>query len=989
MRTLRHFLCAALVSVAFVAAAFAADSSRQRYDIPAGDAAEALKQFSAASGRETLFAAEVVRGVKTPAVQGELTPQEAIDALLTDTGLVATIDEKSGAIAVRRETPAETKNALSRPADAATAEPRRGSRVLADGTVQMEQFEVTGSRIRQGSVNAAGVNPVVTYTQKEIDRLGVTTLGDFTRRITQNVPTLGSSLQGAGLTSSSPFATDARTTLNLRGLGNNTTLVLVNGRRVPKTGQGFGTDDYDLGGIPLAAVERIEVLTDGASALYGADAIGGVVNVILRQSYYGAEVNFSYGNTFDSDTAERNVTFAGGARGGRLGIFVSGSWADANALARRDRPFSASDDKRPLGGSDFRRAGAGGTGRVFRSNGQPLPGLTTSQAGIPANQNGRSLTIASFVPTDGIVSAADLGPVHNAISPYRRRNLSLDLDLKVKDWLTFFASGRYSEAETHTTADSPLIVGLTIPANNPYNPFGIAVQFDRYFYELGPSDVTERTVTPAFAAGARGNIFSGWRYELGASQARTTRSFDQGVSRSFNLTQVVAALSDVANPLVVLHDSSVAGANTAGRLESFLLPSYYGEKPRTSTLDFKADGKLFQLPAGDVAAAFGGERRVEQLEFANPTATVATTTFRDSASRSVNAAFAEVAVPVLGGDWQLPLVDQFELTAAIRTDDYSDFGRSTVPRFGALWRPKPWVLFRATKSEGFKTPTLAQLYQSVSTFNRVFTATPGVNYALDPLRNYEPVLGNVLSTQGGNPNLKPEQSSTENLGLVIELPWVKGLSLSFDRYELEFTDRVGAVNPNDIVQFFPERVRRGPPLNDGFPVGKVTEVDFRAVNFARIDTTGYDARITWRVPTSHGEFTLEGAGSKVITYHQQSAPTAAPVNLGPQRPIRAIGSLFWAHRGWEAGVTWRYIDKFMASGRLISSSAEWDLQLSREFKGDSTQRSVWSKVKRDLRVSLSVFNVLDAEPPFANTPVGFTATDPRMARYVIAVRKKL
>ncbi len=294
-RTLSVFRALALGALLLVSVR--AEESKKSYDLAVGDAAATLKQFAEISGRETLFAAEIVRGVKTQPVKGTLTAQEALDALLADTGLFAARDAKTGAFAVRKgespNAPRADQMASVRPGQVTKAE---------DGTVEMGEYEVTGSRIR-GLLGEADFSPMVRFERREIEQLGIFSMGELSRLIPQAFSQgsyegvgFGGQQQGTVPTSDGSIASvlTQRTNINLRGLGAANTLVLINGRRMARSGNIRGSDGYDLTGIPIAAVERIEVVTDGSSAIYGSDAVGGVINIILRKNYSGTEATLSY-----------------------------------------------------------------------------------------------------------------------------------------------------------------------------------------------------------------------------------------------------------------------------------------------------------------------------------------------------------------------------------------------------------------------------------------------------------------------------------------------------------------------------------------------------------------------------------------------------------------------------------------------------------------------------------------------------------------------
>ena len=463
---------------ALLAVAARAEEPRKNYEIPAGDAAQTLKQFAQISGRETLFAAEVVRGVKTRPVKGSLTAREALEALLADTGLRATADARTGAFAVRRNDGDPAPNApraAQTDGDRPTSQATKGE----DGQIALEEFEVTGSRIRTLG-QEQGALPVFSIPQIELERRGVNRLAD----IRWAIPQLGAAIgfNDNLLNGGTSRAQQVGTSFNLRGLGGNSTLVLVDGRRIPHTGQeapggAGGREDFSVDGIPVSAIERIEILPEGAGAIYGSEAIAGVVNIILKKNYSGAEVRISYDNTFDSDVGQTTVSLTAGHRAGKLSTFVTASYENQNGLASRDRWFSASADPRVYGGTNaafFLSQPAGGPGSLASSS-QPqnpnqviLPGTSTNVVGIPVGSNGTTAANAAFT-----TPAAPFDPNRYSMSidPAERISFNLNAEYAARPWARVYVEGRASRFENDFVSPPVTLTFTTLPVGYPGNPF--------------------------------------------------------------------------------------------------------------------------------------------------------------------------------------------------------------------------------------------------------------------------------------------------------------------------------------------------------------------------------------------------------------------------------------------------------------------------------------------------------------------------------------
>jgi len=963
-----------------------AQETKRSFEIPAGKAEVTLKQFADQAGIQFFFSADKVAGVNTHAVKGEMSASDALGVMLAQTELLAVRDAMTGAYTIRRSVtlPEAEKNVPSRPANSGAA----SSSITADGTLVLDKVEVTGSRIR-GVLGEATVSPILIYTRQDIERTGVTSLADFKKYIPQL--SVGDPTRMDG--TSSGFSAQSRVTYNLRGIGNNSTLVLVDGRRLARSGQdgsSFGNDDFDLNGIPLSAVERIDVLLDGASAIYGADAMAGVINVILKKEYSGTEVELSYDNTFDKDAAVKRVSLTHGFRKNDFSLLLSASEEDTSALASADRSWTSSTDLRPYGGSDGRTVRSD-SGQLSVASGK-LPGLTTGVAGIPSGANGTSATAADYgaAPLAGLF---DAGQWTNSINPSHRESVMLRLSYDFWPWLQPFLDGRWNRTNITSKGQPPTLTLSTLPAGYPGNPFGVPVRLQKIFWDLGPTSQRYTAENPAATFGVKGDFHGNWHYE---ASGNWTRSDQQTVVRTgnFNTTLVNAAIAK--RSVLLAYDSLTGNPNPAGVLEA--LENKFGN-PETSddyTYDFNLSGSLLELPAGPVRVAAGTEYREEKVSFGRDPADPNYNAFVTSApTRNVWAGFAEVAVPVVGQKQQLPLLHQVEVQFAGRVDDYNDFGRGTSPRIGALWWPAKWLLLRGTHSKAFKAPILTQLYTPTQVANQTYTSTSTTAFT-DPLRNNSFVTGVIATTTGGNPNLRPEESTNDTVGIVFEVPRVKGLSLSVDYWDIAVTNRVGGVSLQDRIVLFPELFTRGPADGIG-TAGPVTAIDARSVNVAEFNTAGYDFRLTWEKRTPWGDFTLTSSATRTTKYEARpkaGAPALTTTIIG-QRPIRSVSSLYWNHRGLEAGVTATY-EQALALSSLASaqvpSTIQWDVSTGYDFDtGNLLHLDPQSWVGRACKgasLRFSLLNVLNEEPRPSSIGLFSGTIDPRLRRYVLTLRKR-
>lgn len=995
---------------------------RRSFDVPAGDAAQTLKQFATQSGREIVFAPATVGGVQTNAVRGDLAPREALEQMLARTGLAVSQDAKTGAFAVRRQTELTEKNVGSRPAEAGAAVAAPGVARVQDGVVTLDDYTVTGSRLRANS-GEQPAQPVLTYTSVDIERTGASNLG----QLFQYIPAVTSYTAGLGYDNvNSTIAsglgsgqTQSRTSAQLRGGSQTETLLLVDGRRVPLTGlRNAGGNGYDLGGIPLSAVERVEVLLDGASAIYGADAVNGVINVILKKRYSGTELRLNYDNTFDTDAAVKTASLTHGFGGGRWSGLLTLSASENNIMLLTDRYLTRSYDRTLYGGITNQSQPTlfvEGTGSLNVAAGN-LPGTTTPRVSIPVNYAGGAITVADYANAPAPVGGITPGR-RGATSFSEDRSAYLRLAYEFSDRLTVTGSVRTGRREFRDNGDWRRVENVTIPAGYAGNPFGVPVRLSKTFYDLPPIVNGSDTQNDEFNLTATGKLPRDWRYEAGVSYVQGINNMAPpvlpGAGGQFGISTAPAALfttrlnAEIAagRSPVLIYDSNTRSPNAAGALDVFWVntsQSRLNDRVRTWTYSAQADGPVWSLPAGDIRAVVGAEMREEYVAFPGA---IGGQTWPVLPQRDVTSLYAEARIPLFGPKQQRPLLRQLDLNVAARTEEYSDFGRATTPRYGVAWRPFQPLLVRASYGEGFLAPQLYRIAEASATvpfltFPQLF---PG---ATDLSRGSTPLVGVINLLSGGNPNLKPQTSENWTYGVVLDVPKVKGLSLSFDYYENESTDAFGSIsNIMDRQRVAPETIFRGPklPTDPADWLGPMTGYDGRTINISLSRSAGYSFGARYLRATPWGEFSLSSAGEKTIGREQRVLPGIAPTPSVNKRyvPLRITTSLFWNRGPWEAGVTNVYGGEAWADSnnatlfpsRDTDDVMRWDVNVGHDFgrragfgaRGDSW----WRRALHDTKVRVTVINVADTEPPLnVNGAFSSGVIDPRLRRYVVDVTKR-
>lgn len=995
-----------------------AAEAKKSFDLPAGAAAETLKQFAAQAGREIVFAPEAVNGAQTKALRGELTPKEALEQLLADTGLVASQDAKTGAFAVKRDT---GPNAL-RAAQTDSDRPVQNVKIE-EGVVKMEEVEVTGSRIR-GLLGEADFSPMVRFDRAEIEQLGITSMGEIGRLIPQafsqnSYEGMGFGGQSEGFTptgdGSLASAVSQRATINLRGMGTSNTLVLINGRRMARTGNSTGQDGYDLSSIPVAAIERIEVVTDGSSAIYGSDAVAGVINIILRENYSGTDVTLSYENTFDSDTAVVTSAITHGIRRGKLSLTLNASYRHRNTFAAVDRYFSATDDWTQLGSTTSFGLGTTITGSFnaggivlgpgfIRSVSGNLPGRTTPFALIPEGATGAARPAADYVSVAGNnfgvpAYTGDRAGYVNLISPQFTRTFGFSGSFDFRPSIRAYFSGGYDETRTHIEGmpvnyRNGIGISTPIPADYPGNPFGVPVRLNKTFWELGPIQGEKFTdnSTLRLASGLQGRFGADWRYDVGFSWNRATMKNENSYDPAINDIALNAAI--VARSLVLFYDSNTSQPNDLNLLRSILRRADSRDTADTILWSASTDGPLpwLKLPAGPVRFAVGVERSVENISTTQAFPEDPRVNFRlvGDFERALSSAFAETRVPLLGTDQNFPLFRRLDATAAIRYDRYSDAGGDFSPRYGLTWRPFSWMLLRGTRNHAFRAPSVQSLYRPVT---HSLLTNIGTGFT-DPVTN-EQVVGSLDTLRGGNPDLQPERSISDNFGVVLNVPghWFKGLSLSADLIQISYTDKIAPIiGLQETAVLAPERLIRD-------ATGHVITVDLRPINLSKDVLEMVDFALDYQRSTPWGNFRARAGLTDYRKVESTRVPGAVPLSTVHQRPTRMTWLTSWSKGPYAAGVSGFYQDTIWFNSTrttiLFGSAIEWNVNFAYDFgwkDGElnsvmESRRTGRNRLLSGTKLSFNVNNVLNTEPPHRSGRAGFGVTDPRMARYVLTLRK--
>jgi iron complex outermembrane recepter protein len=907
-------------------------------NIPAQPLGTALQALAQQRDFQIVYVDEELQAVRTAGAAGELTPEEAIRKLLDGTGFTFRyLDEKTVTIVPPGQTPA--------------APPTTGDSA-ASSRLDLEEVVVTGTHIR-------GTEPIgskVLVIGREQIESGYGKLQDFTETLTQNFSGIGEDFSQSG-TSNLTRGTE----IQLRGLGPGTTLTLINGQR--QAPGGSLSAFVDISSIPTSAIERVEILPDGASAIYGSDAVGGVVNIVLRDDLDGAETSVRMGSAGgDADDIQLGQLVGTRWESGRAIVGYQYSRRDALLYGSRDY-LAANGDLRPFGGTDRRRD--------LRS---PSPGNIVSAAGavlyaIPQGQDGTDLTAADLLPNQTNyydTSTLTILPEQEIHSAFLNAKQSFGDRVEIE------LGARFAER------DSLLLLGgsqttVSVPSTNPFyvNPQGgtapVRVEYDFSNDFGGPVKDTGHSRT--YAASLAGTIRLTERWDLRTSGSYGEESVFHMRTNQRDSAAISAAVADT-NPATALNVFGDGSANNPATIARIRVDRSDETTTSVWSVGMIADGPLFSFNGRDVQLAVGADRHGHRYHL-DSTFEIAGET---RSERNVSSAFAELAIPLLGGDTASG-ASRLELSLAGRFDDYDDFGSTFNPKAGLKWQPFDALRVRGTWGTSFRAPPfylsngdIRPTDLSVSTLNDPAAPPPGRT--------------RVLTRSGVIPGLKEETAEVWTAGLDIT-PFAD-LSVSLTYFDIAYQDKIqaGAAVPATVLTFESQFAGTGIIIRNptqaqldaictpefasdcaGGPFGAI--VDFRLRNVAEVNTSGLDLSASYAFDTRLGKLNVGLEGTYTFNYEEAVTKIAPELDfvdtLGRPLSLRLRGAFGWSFGGWRVNTGVAYAGSYEdpTTRRAIDSWTTVDLSAGYEFGSTSG----WAS---GLRALVAATNVLDESPPFVD-----------------------
>jgi outer membrane receptor protein involved in Fe transport len=753
---------------------------------------------------------------------------------------------------------------------------------------------VTGSHIRRAQIE--GPQPIQVFTPEMVRNVGGVKLGDYLDYLPINQ--LSTDARGNLMDAFKPAGASF---FNLRGLGWETTLTLVNGRRAASYAA-YGVGSFvNINAIPLAAIERVEILKDGASAIYGSDAIAGAVNIIMRDDYEGFDLSASYSGTEEGGAEESSVELIGGHTFGRTNVTAVLSWYEQEPLFARERDITASADQRPRGSYD---------GRSSYSTPPNLILFDDYQAGIWNMQPDpvcpeESLSYVDWAEAE--LCHYNFNTTAQLIPGNERWATQASVVSELAPALQMRATAAYNHDEARREyAPAPVYWWPYIPVDHPDNPFDQSLLIQARLTQTGNRKPDTETDGRHFDLEMTG-LAGAWQWTGYASWSDSQSDYvARGMVEQERLDAALMGMGGESgdqwfNPF------GSGSANDPELLAWLQVPEIADFRTRERTAGAFADGPIFHLPAGELSAAVGLEYR-DQGEWQNWVQFRAD--LEDSAHhRRVRSGFVEFNVPIFY---------TLEAQLAARYEDYSDFGSHTSPKLALAWRPGKNLLVRASYGESFRAPYFYQLFDPPSQYE-----DQGIE---DPLRC--PVTGDARDCLGifrveysGNPDLGPETGESWYSGIVWSPEAVRGLDLELDFWRLTYDDRIYDLVSGYIVDAYPDNpawVQRADPSPEDVALGipGVIELIYqRPVNIAKTETQGIDfaARYSWAMDNV-GLFNAQLAGTYLDEF-RETDPTSSAWEFNG---VNVAGTAHW---GWTGQPRWRLVSSLNWSRGPNSASA--------------------------------------------------------------------
>jgi iron complex outermembrane receptor protein len=830
---------------------------------------------------------------------------------------------------------------------------------------KLQAIEVTGSRIKSAEI--ASQTPVLTVTSKDIEATGLGSIGDVLQRLSVSGSSLNTKFNSAGNFGFPPDGGgvgSGSTTVSLRNLGAKRTLILVDGVRWVNESSASGVSAaVDLNTIPASIVDRIEILKDGASSLYGSDAIAGVINIITKKKQEGLGLHVYGGDysTGDGKTYSGNVSLGGSTD--KFDFFMDISRFKQHGISSAD--YEQSRTPTPgIGGVPNPASWSSATPftrYLFDTpNGEDFGGLCGGAfCNITANGVAGAGGVQSFPSGFHGFTAADrfnFAPYNLLLTPQDRTGIFAQGTYHITDHVNFFLKGLYNQRDsTNQAAPEPVFLGqqfcqaidlcyrVGVDATNPYNPFGFTLDgnspdfgLGRRMVEGGPRIFKQSVDTKYYATGLNGDVsFSDHQFFWDVNYVNSTNDASQTVNGTYNIRHIMNALGPVAQctaPCVPLNLFGGPGTITPEMLNYIEFQENDRSKQTLEMWTANFSGNLFQLPAGSLDIAAGYEHR--KLEGSYTPDSVVTAGDSNgvpsgptAGGYSVSEFYVELNAPLLA---DMAFAKHLDLSVASRYSDYSNFGTTTNNKLGLRWQVFDDLTLRGTVADGFRAPSIGELFSTFSRFDSTLIDPCSGNVTANCTTLGVPAGFTQNNPQisiitGGNQHLDPESSKSTTLGAVYSPGWAENTGWS-QKTDFELTYyRIKVENAIQAPAAQTQLNRCVETLDPLYCTG-ITRAGNGAINgfnntlrnLGRIDTSGYDFGINWLSPeTGIGHFSANWQTTYTEGYKAVATDTGAsePNTVGIEVAdsgiprIRSTLTAGWGIADWSVSWTLRYLSR--------------------------------------------------------------------------------
>ena len=942
-----------------------------------------------------------------------------------------------------------------------------------DTTQTLDRVVVTGTRIKKADV--VGQAPVRVLRAEELQKSGLNSIAEVLQQLSASGNSLNIKFNSSGNFGYPPSGGGVgagSAQVDLRHLGSNRVLVLVDGVRWVNESSASGVSAaVDLNTMPMSMIDSIEVLEDGASAIYGSDAIAGVVNIITKRDMEGALLNVQRGQNWSEEDGENtSADLSWGKRGDDFSIFLTASYNEQERVNSSTRPQASF----PVPGAGLEFGSSATPQGRFRFEDPRNPGSASGNLALIPGVNG----IPRYNPANPTNAATsdfrpfstqdrfNFAPFNLLITPSERRGLFGQFRYNLSETASVYVRTLYNERESvNQAAPEPIFIGfgagtggladrVSISRTNPFNPFGIDLNatgpnanfrfLGRRPIEGGPRIFTQAVDTFYLAAGAEGTFDAAERsFSWNVDLARGKNDAEQKTRGSYNMANIARALGPIANctaPCVPLNLFGGQGSNGQGTITPAML-NYIGfngidtSEQSLNVIAGNITGDLFALPAGAASFSTGVEYRKLEGSF-NPDPVIVR---GESNGVPAQPGGGKYDVKEIFGEVNLPLATdiayakRLDLSLAGRYSDYSTSGGESTGKVSLRWQTSDDLTLRGTYSQGFRAPSIGELFGGPAQFDAVITDPcnavsptgvalnrPAGCTALGVPANYRQTNQQISMITGGNPALKPESADSISAGLVYSPGWsrdsafAKSVDFELTYYKHEIDNAVQPLDAQAQLQLCAAETTAGTRsvYCDGISrvtTGEINGFQNRLQNFGSIETDGVDLTVNWRLPdTNIGVFNANWSTTYVDDYiAKDPIGNIDPRTVGVERADGAIAEfqsnldLSWDYSIFGANWTVRYIDSvnedcgedFQGTGLCSNdnsaiANADSFNTLSSTVYHDAKLTWRTPLINEGLTLNLGVNNLFDRDPPICLTCSlnGYDAStyDPPGSRFAYA-----